>query len=113
MTKDGKVKQRQHFYNHGDIICHPESGYVTTKLHGTSTCRCNNNAIFSDSYFQVSCRLRMSATLIWPRRSIGGSCQTGKIAALLNSLLFMFKISVLPKYRVIYYDYIVKLCSGI
>ena len=48
MTKDGKVKQRQHFYNHGDIICYPESGYVTTKLHGTSTCRCNNNAIFSD-----------------------------------------------------------------
>ena len=34
MTKDGKVKQRQHFYNHGDIICYPESGYVTTKLHG-------------------------------------------------------------------------------
>ena len=24
------------------------SGYVTTKLHGTSTCRGNNNAIFSD-----------------------------------------------------------------
>ncbi len=29
-------------------ICHPRSGYVTTKLHGTSTCRCNNNVIFSD-----------------------------------------------------------------
>ena len=112
MTKDGKVKQRQHFYNHGDIICYPESGYVTTKLHGTSTCRCNNNAIFSDSYFQVSCHLRMSAMVIWPWRSIGSSCQTGKMAALLNSL-FVFKISVLPKYRVIYYDYIVKLCSGI
>ena len=27
MTKDGKVKQRQHFYNHGDIICYPEAGY--------------------------------------------------------------------------------------
>ena len=25
----------------------PRSGYVTTKLHGTYTCRCNNNAIFS------------------------------------------------------------------
>ena len=36
--------------DHGDTICHPRSGYVglTTKLHGTSTCRCNNNAIFSD-----------------------------------------------------------------
>ena len=29
-------------------ICHPKSGYVTTKRHGTSTCRRNNNAIFSD-----------------------------------------------------------------
>ena len=48
MTRDGEVKQRQHFYHHGDIICHSKSSYVTTKLHGTSTCRCNNNAIFSD-----------------------------------------------------------------
>ena len=31
----GEVKQRQHFYHHGDTICHPKSGYVTTKLHGT------------------------------------------------------------------------------
>ena len=37
MVRDGEVKQRQHFYNHGDTICHPKSGYVTTKLHGTST----------------------------------------------------------------------------
>ena len=42
------IKQRQHFYHHTDTICHPKSGYVTTKLHGTSTCRYNNNAIFSD-----------------------------------------------------------------
>ena len=48
MTRDGEVKQRQHFYNHGDTICHPKSGYVTTKLRGTSTCRSNNNYIFSD-----------------------------------------------------------------
>ena len=45
-SRDGEVKQREHFYHHGDIICHPKSGYVTTKLHGTSTCRYNNNAIF-------------------------------------------------------------------
>ena len=108
MARDGEVKQMQHFYHHGDTICHPKSGYVTTKLQGTSTCRCNNNAIFSDSYFQVSCRLRMPATLIWPRRSIGSSCQTENMAALLNSLFFMFKIFFLPKYRIIYYDYIVK-----
>ena len=49
MVRDGEVKQRQHFFSHhGDTICHPKSGYVTAKLHGKSTCRCNNNAIFSD-----------------------------------------------------------------
>ena len=36
MTRDGDVKQRQHFYHHGDTICHRRSIYVTTKLHGTS-----------------------------------------------------------------------------
>ena len=35
------------FCHHGDTICHPKSGYVTTKPHGTSTCGCNNNAMFS------------------------------------------------------------------
>ena len=84
MARDGKVKQRQHLYHHGDTICHPKSGYVTTELHGKSTCR-----------------------------SLGSSCQTGNMAALLNSLFVVFKISFLPKYRVIYYDYIVKWCSGI
>ena len=29
MTRDGEVKQRQHFYHHGDTICHPRPGYVT------------------------------------------------------------------------------------
>ena len=48
MARDGEVKQRQHFCHHGDTICHPKSGYVTNKLRGTSTCRCNNNAIFSN-----------------------------------------------------------------
>ena len=48
MARYGEVKQRQHFCHHGDTICHPKSGYVINKLHGTSTCRCNNNAIFSD-----------------------------------------------------------------
>ena len=95
----GEVKQRQQFYHHGDTICHPKSGYVTTKLHGKSTCRCHNNAIFSDSYFQVSRRLCMAATLIRPQRSLRSSCEIGKIAALLNSLFFVFKISFLPKYR--------------
>ena len=40
-------------------------------------------------------------------RSLGSSCQTGNMAALLNSLFFVFKMSFLPKFRIIYYDYIV------
>ena len=47
MARDGEVIQRQHFFHHGDTICLPKSGYVMTKLHGTSTCGCNNNAMFS------------------------------------------------------------------
>ena len=58
-------EEGQHFYHHGDTICHPKSGYVTTKLHGTSTCRRNNKAIFSDrAIFDVSYRRRIPATLI-------------------------------------------------
>ena len=37
MAKDGEIIQRQHFCHYGVTICHPKSGYVTTKLHGTST----------------------------------------------------------------------------
>ena len=45
---DGEVIQIEHSCQHGDTICHPKSVYVTTKLHRTSKCGCNNNAIFSD-----------------------------------------------------------------
>ena len=48
MARDGEVLQRQHFCHHGDTICHPKSCCITTKLHVTSTCGCNNNAIISD-----------------------------------------------------------------
>ena len=51
--------------------------------------------------------------LNWPRRSIGSGCQSSEMAALLNSLSFVFKNLFLPNYRVKYYDYIVKWCSGI
>ena len=47
MARDGEVIQMQNFCHHGDTLCHPKSGYVTTKLHGTSACGCNNNAMFS------------------------------------------------------------------
>ena len=47
-ARDGEVIQRQHFCHHGGTICHPKSSCVTTKLYGTSTCGCNNNAVFSN-----------------------------------------------------------------
>ena len=45
--------------------------------------------------------------------SHGDACQSGSMATLLNSLFFVFKISLLPRYRVKYYDHIVKWCSGV
>ena len=50
-------------------------------------------------YFHVSYRRRMNH---------GESCQSGKMATLLNPLFLVFKISFLPKYRVKYYDYYCK-----
>ena len=41
------------------------------------------------------------------------ACQSVNMAILLISLLFLFEISFLPKYRVNYYDYIIKWCVGI
>ena len=70
MGRDGEVKQRQHFYHHGDTICHPKSDYVTTKLHVDAT--------------------------------IMRSFQAELFSSLLPSTY-----SFLPKYRVIYYDYII------
>ena len=35
----------------------------------------------------------MPGTLAWQRRSLDESCQIGKMAALLNSLFFVFKVS--------------------
>ena len=109
MARYGEVKQRQHFYHHGDTICHPKSQLnCTERLHVDATIM----RFFQTELFSSFLRLRMPATLIWPLRSIGSSCQTGKMAALLYSLFFVFKMLFLPKYRVIYYDYIVKWCSG-
>ena len=53
----------------------------------------------------------MPGTLAWQRQSLDDSCQSGMMAALMNSLFFVFKISLLPKDRVKYYDYIVNWCS--
>ena len=53
----------------------------------------------------------MPGMLARQRLGFGDAC--GDMAPLLNSFFFMFKISFLPNYRVKYYDYIVKWCSGV
>ena len=51
------------------------------------------NSIFSDrAVFTFPAVANMPATLIWPRQSIGRSCQSSEMATLLNS--FVFKIFV-------------------
>ena len=109
MVKFYKIKQRQHFFHYGDTICHLRPGYVTTKLHGTCTADATIMRSFQTELFSSF----LPATLIWPRRSLGRSCQGSKMATMLNSLSFVFKISFLPKYHVVHYDHIVKWCSGI
>ena len=104
-ARDGELIKIQHSCHHVDIIRHPNSSYVTTKLYGTSTCGCNNNTIFSERTIFTFPTSVHAGTLAWHRRSLDDSCQSGKMAALLNSLFFVFKISFLPKYRVKYYDY--------
>ena len=68
---------------------------------------------FSKSYFHISYHRRMPVTLAMQRPGLGDACQSGKMATLLNSLFFVFKISLLPNYPVKYYDYIVKLYSSV
>ena len=43
------------------------------------------------------------ASLIWPRQSLGSSCQSAEMASLLNSVSFVLTVSFLPtsRYRVI------------
>ena len=47
----------------------------------------------------------MPRTLAGRRAGLAHACQSGNMAMLLTSLLFVFEISFLPKYRVNYYDY--------
>ena len=47
----------------------------------------------------------MPRTLAWGREGLGHAWQNGNMAILLTSLLFVFKILFLPKYRINYYDY--------
>ena len=106
-ARDGELIRMQHSCHHVDIIRHPNSSYVTTKLYGTSKCVCNNYTIFSErtifTFPTVDIYVGLAATKPW----------WFKMAAQFNSLFFVFNISFLPKYLVKYYDYIVKWCSGI
>ncbi len=112
--RDGKLVQMPHSCYHIETIRHPNSSYVTTKLYGTSTCGCNNNTIFfKKSYFKIYYRRCILLTLAWRRAGLDHACQSGNMAILLTSLLFVFEISFLPKYCVNYYDYIIKWCFGI
>ena len=55
----------------------------------------------------------MPRTLAWQLAGLDHACQSANMAILLTSLLFAFEIPFLPKYRVKYYDYIIKWCFGI
>ena len=48
--------------------------------------------------------------LAWRWAGIDHACQNGNMAILLTSLLFVFEIPFLPKYRVKYYYNIIKWC---
>ena len=55
----------------------------------------------------------MPRMLAWRRAGLDHACQSGNMAIVLTSLLFVFEILILPKYRVNYYDYTIKWCFGI
>ena len=66
------------------------------------------------SHFNVSKFPSMYATRVsLAAGRLDHACQCGNMAILLTSLVFVFEISFLPKYRVNYYDYILKWCFGI
>ena len=104
--RDGKLLQMPYSCHHVETIRHPNSSYVTTELYGTSTCGLNNNTKFSKRAI-----LTFLTVDVWA--GLGHVCQSGNMAILLTSLLSVFKISFLPKYRVNYYDYIIKWCFRI
>ena len=90
----------QHSCYHVDTIGHPNSRNNQTV--GTSTCGCNSNTIFSEIKIFTFPTIA-PCMLICQQVSLGYACESRKMAALLNSLFFVFKISFLPKYRIKYY----------
>ena len=105
---DGELIQMEHFY-HGNTIRHPNSSCVTTTLYGKSVIMIATiMRSFRMSYFDVSCRRRMSGTLAWHQPGFGDACQSGKMVTLLKSSLLLFKMSLLPNHRVKYLSYYCK-----
>ena len=84
MARDGEIIQRQHFCHYGDTICQTMSGYVTTKLQGTSTADATIMRYFREGYIYVYYRCQMPPMLIWHWQSIGRSCQSSEMATLLQ-----------------------------
>ena len=50
-ARDSELTQTQHFCHHLDIICHPNSSYVTTKLYETSACGYKNDTVIQRELF--------------------------------------------------------------
>ena len=105
MTRYGEVKQRQHF-----IISDTQFAIQSQVMQQPNcTERLHVDAIIMRSFQTELLSSFLPSTYAGhvnlAARSIGSSCQTGKMVALLYSLFFVFKISFLPNYHVIYYDY--------
>ena len=47
MAMDGEVIQWEHFFHHGDTICHPNSGYVTPNCTDAAIMRSFQTELFS------------------------------------------------------------------
>ena len=88
----------------------------------TSPCYCWKWTIYvavHDMWSSLSRLLRLSDREVWQycrwasgvMPGIGDACQSGKMAIVSTLLFFVFKISLLPNYRVEYYDFILKWCS--
>ena len=76
-------------------------------------CGCNNNTIFQKELFSCLFPSAYAGHVGLAASGLGDACQSGKMAKLLNTLFFVFKISLLLNYHVKYYDYIVKWHSRI
>ena len=81
---------------------------MTTKLHGTSTADATIMRYFQRGLFSGFLPSPYAAHVNLAAASIDRSCQSSEMATLLNGLSFVFKITFLPKYRVIYYVYYCK-----